>query len=111
MTKHTPGPWRVSTEGIRAIEVHDPLDRPVFISGGIREIGESIPDAADRLFADARIAAAGPEMLHALQRAAHLLAELPEANEPRVVAIRRLAVDAVTKAAPEYYGISTGARS
>lgn len=55
-------------------------------------------------YADAVLIAAAPQTVKALQRAAHVLAELPNANEPHILALRRQIVDAIRKATPEYYG-------
>ncbi len=99
-TKHTAGPWncnRASAAG-RNIIVSEtaPLDIAVLSN---RDKTQAEIDANSRLIASA------PTMLKTLQRAAYLLAELPN-QTPQMLALRSEIVAAISDAAPEYYGLN-----
>lgn len=109
-TGHTPGPWR--------IEISHPQNACAYVQSETgHEValcfgGDEVARGNDGIWpkqpirdANARLVAAAPELLVALQRAAHLLAELPECRDIRVLGVRQMAVAAISKAAPEYYGL------
>lgn len=109
--KHTPGPWAV-------VETKDPKIVSIWhIEVGVDQISffpykriwsecqiYSGLVIDDQKMANARLMAAAPEMAAALQRAAHVLAELPDQPEA-VKALRSQIVAAIILATPEHYGV------
>jgi hypothetical protein len=104
-TKYTPGPWLTDEKD------HDEPYQDIKIKAGKHHTVCTvwIDDAPVRDFnaaqqANARLIAAAPRMAAALQRAAHMLAELPE-QSPQTLALRTEIVDCIKQATPDYYGI------
>ena len=100
MAKHTPGPWDYDMGDFSIYQVET--------SDVVAELFSDHSRAEQE--ANARLVAAAPELLEALKMAVHVLAELSDATSPHVLPVRRVAVDAIKKAAPEYYGLNSEAR-
>jgi hypothetical protein len=106
-TKHTPGPWLVTESsdwtGVSGVSLG--IDDAFGQDGGRDYFLATVVNGdPDELQANARLIAAAPQMLKTLQRAAHLLAELPN-QTPQMLALRSEIVAAISDAAPEYYGL------
>jgi hypothetical protein len=93
-TKHTPGPWEARPDTNACL----PDDWCVGTGP------QNIDKVAVCSKCDAHLIAAAPRMAAALQRAAHMLAELPE-QSPQTLAMRTEIVDCIKQATPDYYGI------
>lgn len=104
-TKHTPGPWQVTESsdwagmGGVSLGIDDARGQE-----GERDyhLATVVHGDPDELRANALLIAAAPRMASALQRAAHLLAELP--HSPELLALRTEIVETIKQATPEYYG-------
>ena len=92
-TQHTPGPWTVtlSFDATMRREIWTEIDRET----GYRELVALIPDAeGEHINGDARLIAAAPDLLHALQMIDSNAAESVEW-------IRRVARTAIARATGE----------
>lgn len=100
MSKHTPGPWFVE-DNDRAISSNAATDIALVNMANIR-YGWDGPDflTASHRAANARLIAAAPELLYALQEFVRTMESLPESDETnlRVWDMYRMAQAAIKKA-------------
>ena len=119
MAKHTQGEWGVAKidNGQADDEIVSTVNgcmvniASVFGAGEYSEYrpaGEVEPRyevRKEEAVANARLIAEAPRMEAVLKWAAHLLAELPEAQQtPQMLALRNEIVETLKQATPEYYG-------
>ena len=92
--KFTPGPWYPTSAGIICKDIGDTQHNIA-----------TCADWSEETEANARLIAASPRMALALQRAAHILAELDNVmHTPQLSALRSEIVATIKEATPEYYG-------
>lgn len=94
MSKFTAGPWRYVER-----------KNQTGITAAFVDFGNGHIDLSKRPH-DARLIAAAPRMVAVLQRAARILAELPDSEQtPQMLALRAEIVETIKQATPEYYGL------
>ena len=98
--KWTPGPWTLDQSRM--------VLGPCF-TGELKSICDKVRGGSpEQAQANARLIAAAPRMIHALQLAARVLAERLD-QDAALVGLRTEIVETIKQATPEYYGLATEA--
>ena len=92
---HTPGPWHTKREGFSTVYVEASLG-----NGWVQEVAACGPTAAgqDQQEANARLIAAAPDLLEALESVTRTSGRMPITSDPYFAAAMRRAAAVIAKA-------------